>query len=97
MKIYNLLTILSFNPNNLGDLLCLETPDPNLNELPSPQRLRRKILVKAKRQMTTEDAVTGLTAASEPQLQPPRINEASIPLFSTAGQKIEKIQGKKNS
>ena len=31
--------------------------------------------------MTTEDAVTGLTAASEPQLQPPRINEASIPLF----------------
>ena len=79
-------TILSFNPNNLGDLLCLETPDPNLNELPSPQRLRRKILVKAKRQMTTEDAVTGLTAASEPQLQPsarpPQIlNEASIPLF----------------
>ena len=42
--------------------------------------------MKAKRQTTTEDAVTGLTAASEPQLQPsarpPQIlNEASIPLF----------------
>ena len=41
----------------LGDLLCLENPDPNLDALPSPTKLRRKILVKAKRQMTPEERV----------------------------------------
>ena len=63
-------------PPLIGDLLCLDSPDLTKNELPSPQQLRRKILVKAKRQMTSEDAAM----ASEPQLQP-RINEASTPLL----------------
>ena len=63
----------------LGDLLCTEAPDPNVQMLPSPNQLRRKILLKAKRQTTSEDATASL--ASEPLLQP-RLNEASTPLLS---------------
>ena len=44
----------------LGDLLCVESPDPKRLRLPSPLDLRRKILIKAKRQMTSED--TGAAA-----------------------------------
>ena len=46
----------------LGDLLCVESPDPKRLRLPSPLDLRRKILIKAKRQMTSED--TGAAAGS---------------------------------
>ena len=46
----------------LGDLLCVESPDPKRLSLPSPLDLRRKILIKAKRQMTSED--TGADAGS---------------------------------
>ena len=65
--------------SNLGDLLFTEAPNPKVQTLPSPNQLRRKILVKAKRQTTSEDAAS---MASEPQLQHPRINEASTPLLS---------------
>ena len=58
----------------LGDLLCLESPDPNAQFLPSPFKLRRKILVKAKRQMVSEEDLV----ASEPQLH--QLNEASSQL-----------------
>lgn len=60
----------------LGEMLCIETPDISANLLPSPLKLRRKILVKAKRQMTPEDTVA---MASEPQLH--QLNEASSPLL----------------
>ena len=43
----------------LGDLLCVESPDPKRLRLPSPLDLRRKILIKAKRQMTSEDTGAG--------------------------------------
>ena len=77
----------------LGDLLCVESPDPKRLRLPSPLDLRRKILIKAKRQMTSEDTGTGsLTNAaamesaaatvamnSDPQLH--QLNEASSQLL----------------
>ena len=55
----------------LGDLLCLDSPDTDKKALPSPFQLRRKILVKAKRQMSSEEP--------NPQLHP--LNEASSPLL----------------
>ncbi len=40
----------------LGDLLCLEVPDSNRSTLPSPFELRRKILIKAKKQISADDS-----------------------------------------
>ena len=47
----------------LGDLLCVESPDPKRLHLPSPLDLRRKILIKAKRHMTSEDTGSLTNAA----------------------------------
>jgi hypothetical protein len=68
----------------LGDLLCTQSPDIDGKALPSPQQLRRRILVKAKRQLSSEDTAAASASASsvssEPQLQP-SLNEASSQLL----------------
>ena len=62
----------------LGDLLCFESPDSDKKALPSPLQLRRKILVKAKRQMNSEEPTTTMVP-TDPQLHP--LNEASSQLL----------------
>ena len=62
----------------LGDLLCVESPDPKRLRLPSPLDLRRKILIKAKRQMTSEDTGAGsLTNAAAMDSAAATVDEAS--------------------
>ena len=61
----------------LGDLLCVESPDPKRLRLPSPLDLRRKILIKAKRQMTSEDTGAGsLTNAAAMDSAAATVDEA---------------------